>query len=188
MTSSCELVSLIPRRTVIAVYSTCHCICTCRALLCIVVHWYHYSDVIMNTMTSQISSLTIVYSTGYSGADQRKHQNPASLAFVRWIHRLPMNSPHKRPVTRKMFPFGHSDINMLMQWKWMMMSSNGNIVRVTGLLWGEPPVIGGFPSQRPVTGIFDVFFHLGLNKRLSKQTRRRWFEKTLECLSHPPYI
>ena len=61
-------------------------------------------------MTSQITSLTIVYSTVYSGADQRIHQSSASLAFVRWIHRWPVNSPHKGPVTRKMFPFG--DVTM----------------------------------------------------------------------------
>ena len=64
-----------------------------------------YGDVIMIAMASQITSLTIVYSIVYSGADQRKHQRPASLAFVRGIHRWPVNSPHKRPVTRKMFPF-----------------------------------------------------------------------------------
>ena len=65
----------------------------------------HYDDVIMTTMASQITSLTIVYSTVYSGADQRKHQSSASLAFVWGIHRGPVNSPHKWPVTRKMFPF-----------------------------------------------------------------------------------
>ena len=134
----------------------------------------HCDDVIMDTMASQITSLTIVYSNVYSGADQRKHQmimmiitikkptwithlqnicpdinktrtsNPlnntlqwrhnehnvvfnhqpydcllnlysgtdqrkhqssASLAFVRGIHRRPVNSPHKWPVTRKMVPF-----------------------------------------------------------------------------------
>ena len=59
----------------------------------------------MNVMASRITSLTIVYSTVYSGADQRKHQSPASLAFVWGIHRWPVNSPHKWPVTRKMFPF-----------------------------------------------------------------------------------
>ena len=59
----------------------------------------------MGTMASQITSLTIVYSTVYSGADQRKHQSSASLAFVRVIHRGPVNSPHKAPVTLKMFPF-----------------------------------------------------------------------------------
>ena len=59
----------------------------------------------MGAMVSQVTSLTIVYSTIYSGIDQRKHQGSASLAFVQGIHRWPVNSPHKRPVTRKMFPF-----------------------------------------------------------------------------------
>ena len=59
----------------------------------------------MNTMASQITSLTIVYSIVYSDADQRKHQSSASLAFVWGIQRGSMNSPHKWPVTRKMFPF-----------------------------------------------------------------------------------
>ena len=65
----------------------------------------HYINVIMGAITSQITSLTIVYSTVYSDADQRKHQSSASLAFVWGIHRGPVNSPHKWPVTRKMFPF-----------------------------------------------------------------------------------
>ena len=64
----------------------------------------HYSDVIMGAMASQITRLTIVYPTVYSGADQRKHQSSASLAFVRGIHRWPANSPHKWAVTRNMFP------------------------------------------------------------------------------------
>ena len=59
----------------------------------------------MGVMASQITSLTIVHSVVYSGADQRKHQSSASLAFVRGIHWWPVNSPHKWPVTRKMFPF-----------------------------------------------------------------------------------
>ena len=65
----------------------------------------HYSDVIMGAMTSQITSLTIVYSTVYSGANQRKHQSSASLVVVWGIHRSPLNSPHKWPLTRKMFSF-----------------------------------------------------------------------------------
>ena len=71
------------------------------------IHWSpaHYNDVIMGAMASQIISLTIVYSTVYSGTDQRKHESSASPVFVRGMHRSPMNSPHKRPVTRKMFPF-----------------------------------------------------------------------------------
>ena len=67
--------------------------------------WFHYGDVIMGAIASQITSRTIVYSTAYSDADQRKQQSSASLAFVRGIHRGPVNSPHKWPVTRKMFPF-----------------------------------------------------------------------------------
>ena len=63
----------------------------------------HYSDIIMGAMTSKITSLTIVCSPVYAGADQRKHQSSASLAFVRGIHRWQVNSPHKWPVTRKMF-------------------------------------------------------------------------------------
>ena len=61
----------------------------------------HYSDVIMGSIASQITSLKIVYSSVYSGADQRKHQSYAPLAFVRGIHRWPVNSPNKGPVTRK---------------------------------------------------------------------------------------
>ena len=55
----------------------------------------------MSLMASQITSLTIVYSTSYSGVDQRKHQSSASLAFVWGIPR----DRYKGPVTRKMFPF-----------------------------------------------------------------------------------
>ena len=67
----------------------------------------------MGAIASQITSLTIVYSTIHSGADQRKHQSSASLAFVREIHRSPVNSPHKWPVTRKVFPF--DDVIMVTQ-------------------------------------------------------------------------
>ena len=55
----------------------------------------------MGAIASQITSLTIVYSTVYGDANERKHQSSASLAFVRGIHW----GPHKWPVTRKMFPF-----------------------------------------------------------------------------------
>ena len=68
-------------------------------------HIIHYNDVIMGAIASQITGLTIVCSIVYSDADQRKHQSCASLVFVLGIHRGPLNSPHKWPVTRKMFPF-----------------------------------------------------------------------------------
>ena len=81
-------------------YSVQYLILNSQLVLCEV----HYNDVIMGAIASQITSLTMVYSIVYSDADQRKHQSSASLAFVRWIHRGPGNSPHKWSVTRKMFP------------------------------------------------------------------------------------
>ena len=69
----------------------------------------HYSDVMINAVASQITSIPSVYSTVYSGADQRKYQSSASLAFVRGIHRWPVNSPHKGPVTRNL---------MRLSWIW----------------------------------------------------------------------
>ena len=46
----------------------------------------HNSEVIISTLASQITGVSIVYSTVCSGADQRKHQSSASLVFVRGIH------------------------------------------------------------------------------------------------------
>ena len=74
----------------------------------------------MSVMASQITGVSIVYSTICSGNNQRKHQNSASLAFMRGIHRWPVNSPHKGPVTRKIFPV--DDVV---------------IVRRAGLLWSQ---------------------------------------------------
>ena len=73
----CEMTAIVSRRwvnIVVAEHLVCHLVS-------------HYSDVIMTTMASQINSLTVVYSTVYSDADQRKHQSSASLAFVWGIHR-----------------------------------------------------------------------------------------------------
>ena len=67
----------------------------------------------MGAMASQITNLTIIFSTVYSGADQRKYHSSASLAFVRGIRRWPVNSPHKWHVTRKMLTF--DDIIMLIE-------------------------------------------------------------------------
>ena len=58
----------------------------------------------------------------------------------------------------------------------MMTSSNGSIFRVTGHLCGEFTGPGEFPAQRPMTRSFDAFFHVHLNKQLSKQPRGWWFE------------
>ena len=77
----------------------------------------HYSDVMMDVMTSQITDFSMVCSIVCSGEDQRKHQSSASLAFVRGIHRWPENSPHKRSVTWKMFPFDDAII-LSTDWTW----------------------------------------------------------------------
>ena len=77
----------------------------------------------MGATVSQISSLAI-YWTAYSGADQRKHKSSASLAFVRGIHRGPVISPHKWPVTGEMFPF--DDVIMVYA-QTVRMSVNGKL-------------------------------------------------------------
>ena len=87
-----------------------------------------YSDVIMSSMTSQITGVLIVYSTICSGADQRKHQSSASLAIVRGIHRWPVNSQHKGPVTRKMFPIDY--VIMVNIWDWNLFTMASAHIRV----------------------------------------------------------
>ena len=76
----------------------------------------HFSEVIMGTMASQITGVSVVHAIVCSGVDQRKHQN--SLASVRGIHLWPVNSPHKRPVTRNIFPFDY--VIMFMRWRWFL--------------------------------------------------------------------
>ena len=80
---------------------TTHVCCSRSAVF----EWQHYIDIIMSVMASQITSVSIVYSTVCSGVDQRKYQSSASLVHVRGIHRWPVNSPLKGPVAREMFPF-----------------------------------------------------------------------------------
>ena len=97
----------------------------------------HYCNVIMSTMASQITSLTIVYSTVYSGSDRRKHQSSAPLAFVRGIHRRPVNSPYKGPVMPKMFPFDDVImINVFAHCSWWR-DSIETISKLLGILRGK---------------------------------------------------
>ena len=82
-------------------------------------HWIrsyytHYSDAIMGPTASQITSLTIVTQPFIQAQIKKTHQSSASLAFVRGINRGTVNSPHKWPVTRKMFPF--DDVIMIESW------------------------------------------------------------------------
>ena len=151
----------------------------------------HYNDVIMSAMASEITSLTIFYSTVYSGTDQRKYSkwileaclNDLVCQFdivVNSFTRLCICTSHRHGVSSLVL---YGDKVSELKFKWrpafdkvlrvyrMMTSSNGNIFRVPG----------EFPAQRPVTRSFDVFFDLRLNKRLSKQSWSWWFE----TLSHP---
>ena len=73
--------------------------------LCMTAQHFHYNDVMMGAMASQITNFTIVYSTVYSRHRWKKYQSSASLASVRGIHLWPVKSPQKWPVTRKMYPF-----------------------------------------------------------------------------------
>ena len=119
-------------------------------------------------------------STICSCADKKKHQSPASLAFVRGIHRWPVDSPHKGPVTGKCFIWWRHDVNSMQEDNFPQLRSPqawmGEMVVMWRLdletlsaLWvlcrGFPPLIGGFSSQRASNaGCFNVFFHVYLNK------------------------
>ena len=139
-------------------------------------NWYwtfHYCDVIMDAMASRITSLIIVYSTVYSVADQRKHQSSASLAFVRGIHRWPVNSPHKGPVTRERFHL-------------MTSPYHGNPMG----LWHDDMTSTRFPYYCPFVRViywwsvislhkgprYDAFFVVRLHTLLNKQPSCQWFE------------
>ena len=102
---------------------------------------FYLSDVIMIAMTSPITSPTTVYSIVYSDADRRKHQSSASLAFVGGIHRWPVNSPHKWPVTRKMFPF--DDVIMCGTYVTVINRETFYVlqVAVVHLLWRSTPIV-----------------------------------------------
>ena len=80
----------------------------------------HYSGVIIRAMASQIPSVSIAHSIVCLGTEQRKLPSSASLAFVRGIHRLPLNSLHKGSVRRKRFPFD----DVIMAWSSMIMASS----------------------------------------------------------------
>ena len=92
----------------------------------------------MSATASQITSLTIVYSTVYLGADQR-NQSSASLTFVQGIHRWPVNSPHKGPVARKMFPFDEVIVLVTPLLFTISQSFGGNFVHDISNMFSWPP-------------------------------------------------
>ena len=131
----------------------------------------HYDDVIMDAIASQITSLTIVYSYVYSGADQSKHQSSASLAFVWGIHRGPVNSPHKWPVTRKMFPSDDHHEHGVVTGTRFTHFCHRPFVR-----WNHwSPV--DFPHKGTVIRNDDVFSAINLQKLLNKLSSCQWSYK-----------
>ena len=80
-----------------------------------------YSDIIMSVMASQTTGVSIVSTVHSIRRRSKKTSNSASLAFVKGIHRWPVNSPHKGPVTRKMLPF--DDVVIRVRYGVSLMSS-----------------------------------------------------------------
>ena len=83
----------------------------------------------MSAMASQITGVSIVCSIICWGTDQRKHQRSTSLTFVRGIHQWQVDSPHKGPVTRKMFPFDYVVMDSV--WMWWKMPLQGDEILLT---------------------------------------------------------
>ena len=106
--------------------SHCNCKVTCSV--------FHYSDVMMMAMVSQIIGVSIVCSTVCSSADQRKHQSSESLAFVRGTHRWSIDFHHKGAVTRKCFHLMTSSCGIAFTLKQALaQTSHLNIIMFTGV-------------------------------------------------------
>ena len=96
----------------------------------------------MGAIASQITSLTTVYSIFIQTQIKEKHQSSALLACVRGIHRWPMNSPHKWPVTRKMFPFDD-----------VIMKTSASSLLCTHVSYNNP-YVSFIPSAHCITALF----------------------------------
>ena len=135
----------------------------------------HDNDVIVRAMASQIASLTIVYSTVYLGADQRKHQSSASLDFVVGIHRWPVNSLYKGPVTWKAFSFDDVSHEMSEYWDdemsvWAIVM--GNFLNLFFSQSKRPQDL--YMIQGPISWIINwLFFPLLINFRFDYPFRSR---------------
>ena len=127
----------------------------------------------MSPMTSQITSLTIVYSTVYSGADQRKHQSSASLPLWgeftdnRWI-------PHKGPVTRKMFPFD----DVIMWWFTLIHFASWFLLPALPLNYALSCSENGLVPQARLKTIFSQ------NKPIFKQKMSLKMPRCLQNIGH----
>ena len=119
----------------------------------------------MSTVVPQITSVPIVCPTVGSGADQRRDQSSASLAFVRGIHRWTVNSPHKRPVTRKMFAFDAVTMKMKKLYTFWVVNMNparlvyGAFRREDVAVLEHPSYYDVLSDQNPCRGIFTCTMH-----------------------------
>ena len=133
--------------------------------------------------TSKKSKLCITGSTCWNpsttGGFLAQRASNVEKCAMTWRHDRELIQSGKTPKTAE-----HSDTKLtvhtpylaLVGWVIMLASSDGNISALLAFCEGNLPVTGEFPSQRPVTRFFAVCFTLRLNKRLSTQSRRRWFE------------
>ena len=149
----------------------------------------------MGATSSQITSLTIVYSSVFFRRRSKKTSTlrvtglcvrnspvtgefPAQMAgnaenvSIWWRH-------HDYLWSEPLFSaiYARGSILTRAWWRHQMETFSA----LLAICAGNSPVPGVFPTQRPVTRSFDVFIDLRLNKRLSKQSRSWWFE-TLSCL------
>ena len=81
-----------------------------------IVKWNITTESLTLPWPSQIKGASVVCSAVCSGADQRKYQSSASRAFVMGIHRSPVDSFYKGPITRNIFPF--DDVIMMYDHHW----------------------------------------------------------------------
>ena len=102
----------------------------------------------MSTMASQIANITVVYSNVYPGADQRKHQSSVSMVFVWGIHRLPVNSSHKWPVTRNMFPFDDVIMLSFLQFYWWVFSFSQINISILSIVMSPSTMLIGLISKK----------------------------------------
>ena len=121
----------------------------------------------MSAMASQINSLTIVYSTVYSGVDQRKHQSSASLAFVRGIHWWPVNSPHKWPVTRRCLH--------LMPSSWLANVINAIFPFTCSICWKCQPCISRYSMKSCQWCIDTCMLHYKVNNKFACICYSKWY-------------
>ena len=126
----------------------------------------------MGAIASQITSVSIVCLTFCSGADLRKYRSSALLAFVRGIHRGPVDSPHKGPVVRKMFPFDNAIMGILSIW-----ASNLTVCSPTFIMFTP----SGMPWTRPGLSLAVGRPILDCLPQVNTSWKRRKKRGTMEC-------